>query len=147
SYSVSHDLRSPLRAIAGFSDALQEELPDLGPEAARLFDRIRAATKRMALRIDGLLNLAHVSRRPLDVEQVDLSRMATDILDEIRLREPARRVAVTVEPDLVVDGDPQLLRAALENLLENAWKFTSDTPLPAIEVGKVGEGGETVYFV
>lgn len=148
SYSVSHDLRSPLRAIAGFSDALIEELPELGPEAERLFGRIRAATKRMAQRIDGLLNLAHVSRRELAIQRVDLGRMAREIVDDIRQREPARRVEVRIAPDLMVDGDPQLLRAVLENLLENAWKFTSDTPRAEIEVDQeVGDGGETVYFV
>ena len=147
SYSVSHDLRSPLRAIAGFSDALQEELPGLTPEAGRLFERIRAATRRMAQRIDGLLNLAHVSRRQLTLQPVDLTAVAEEIIDEFRQREPARDVHVVIAPDLVAQGDPKLLRAALENVLENAWKFTAESPNAGIEVGAVGDGGETVYFV
>ncbi|MEX0899934.1 MAG: ATP-binding protein [Gammaproteobacteria bacterium] len=147
SYSVSHDLRSPLRAIVGFSEALQEEVPDLPPEAQRLFERIRAATRRMAQRIDGLLNLAHVSRRPLTVQMVDLGSIAGEIIEELRQRDRDRTVTTVVEPELVARGDPKLLRAVLENLLENAWKFTGDTPRPRIEVGTVGADGETVYFV
>lgn len=147
SYSVSHDLRSPLRAIVGFSDALEEELPDLPPEARRLFERIRAATRRMAQRIDGLLNLAHVSRRPLTVQMVDLGGIASETIDELRQRDPDRSVEAVIEPELVARGDPKLLRAVLENLIENAWKFTSETPSPRIEIGTVGAEGETVYFV
>lgn len=147
SYSVSHDLRSPLRAIVGFSEALQEEVPDLPLEAQRLFDRIRAATRRMAQRIDGLLNLAHVSRRQLVDQRVDLGSIANEIIEELRQRDPDRSVETVVEPELIARGDPKLLRAMLENLIENAWKFTGEAPAPRIEVGTVGAEDERVYFV
>jgi signal transduction histidine kinase len=126
SYSVSHDLRTPLRAIDGFSRALVTEYEDrLGDEARHYLHRIRAGTQRMAALIDDLLDLARITREPLRRQPLDLSAIARDVVAELHRREPARAVAFHVAPDLSAHADARLLRIALENLLGNAWKFTA----------------------
>lgn len=148
SYTVSHDLRSPLRAIAGFTQALRTRLPDeLDEESAAYFDRIRAAVRRMGQRIDGLLNLAHLSRHQLARQDVDLGELASEVLADIRQREPDRTADVRISDDLKVRGDPTLLRALIDNLLENAWKFTAHTDSARIEVGVEQQEGRRAYFV
>jgi len=128
SYSVSHDLRAPLRSIDGFSQALLEDclasLPEDGREYLR---RIRGASQKMGQLIDDILSLSRVSRHVLRREQVDLSRLARDILRELAEAEPARQVRTEVEPGMTVVGDAHLLAIALRNLLGNAWKFTGKT--------------------
>jgi signal transduction histidine kinase len=147
-YSVSHDLRGPLRAIDGFSQALREELPgDLNGDATRYFERIRAATSRMGQLIEDLLNLSRVSRSELHYGQVDLSALAEEIMKNLRSVDPSRSVEVSVWEGMKVDGDVRLLRAALENLLGNAWKFTSRKEHARIEVGSMRDGDKAVYFV
>ncbi|OJH41274.1 sensor histidine kinase [Cystobacter ferrugineus] len=126
SYSVSHDLRSPLRAIDGFAQALlEDERPRLSPEGLRLLSRLQAAATRMGQLIDDLLQLSRVTRAEVQRETVDLSALATSVLHELRQREPARDVTCTLQPGLLARGDPRLFRVLLENLLGNAWKFTS----------------------
>ncbi|HEX8536215.1 MAG TPA: CHASE3 domain-containing protein [Cystobacter sp.] len=126
SYSVSHDLRSPLRAIDGFAQALlEDDGPRLSPEGQRLLSRLQAATMRMGQLIDDLLQLSRVTRAELQREPVDLSALATSVLQELRQREPGRDVTWSIQPGLLARGDPRLLRVLLENLLGNAWKFTS----------------------
>ncbi|ATB44065.1 Phytochrome, two-component sensor histidine kinase [Cystobacter fuscus] len=126
SYSVSHDLRSPLRAIDGFAQALlEDDGPRLSPEGLRLLSRLQGAATRMGQLIDDLLLLSRVTRAEVQREPVDLSALATSVLQELRQREPARDVTCSLQPGLVARGDPRLLRVLLENLLGNAWKFTS----------------------
>ena len=143
SYSVSHDLRSPLRAIDGFSRALEEDFgPGLTAEARDFLLRIRAASQRMGVLIDDLLRLSRASRVDMHPEQLDLSAIARSILEEMRQREPDRAVQIEIEPDLRVVGDRALVGILLQNLLENAWKYTRRTQIARIEFGRAGARAE-----
>ena len=147
SYSVSHDLRAPLRAIDGFSLALLEDAQDrLGGEEKEHLLRVRAATARMGQLIDDLLGLARTARRELVRERVDLSRLAQEVASQFQMAEPERHPTVIIASNLEVEGDRQLLRVMLENLLGNAWKFTSKRPDARIEFG-VRQDRQPVYFV
>lgn len=142
SYSVSHDLRAPLRAIDGFGQALVEDCAKALDECGKgHVDRIRAATKRMGQLIDDLLTLSRVSRAEIHREEVDLSVVCEQILESLRQSEPGRSVDVFVEPGISVIGDRRLLTVAMENLLGNAWKFTSRTPDAHIDVRMVTAKG------
>jgi signal transduction histidine kinase len=135
SYSVSHDLRSPLRAIEGFSAILQEDhAADLDEDALALLGRVRAATVRMGALIEDLLALSRVGRAELRRERVDVSSMCAEVVSELRAADPDREVDVTIAPGMVMDADPRLLRSVVGNLLGNAWKFTGRTEHPRIEV-------------
>jgi len=148
SYSVSHDLRAPLRSIDGFSSALMEDYADkLDEQANTHLRRIRAATGRMAQLIDDLLKLALVTRSEMHTEAVDLSALANVILAECRKGEPLREVECVVQEHVVGHGDPHLLRSVLENLLGNAWKFTSKKQQAKIEFAMADQDGQPVYFV
>src|SRR5579864_313042 len=148
SYSVSHDLRAPLRSIDGFSMALVEDYAgQLDVEGKGLLDRIRAATKRMAQLIDDLLNLARVTRTEMRYEVVDLSAMANAVLADLQSGDPERYVECVVGDHVIGHGDSRLLRVVLENLLGNAWKFTMNKPQARIELGMSREDGAPVYFV
>ncbi|WNG53808.1 histidine kinase [Archangium gephyra] len=148
SYSVSHDLRSPLRAIDGFSQALREDEGErLSPEGLRLLTRLQGAATRMGQLIDDLLQLSRVTRAELRREPVDLSAIATSVLQELRQRESGRDVTCSVQSGLCVRGDPRLLRVLLENLLGNAWKFTSKRSGAHIELFAETAGGVTHYAV
>ena len=148
SYSVSHDLRAPLRGIEGFSQALQEDYASvLDATGKNYLDRIRAGTRRMGVLIDDLLNLARVTRAEMHRENIDLSKMASDVAKELQAAEPDRRVTVKVGKGLAVDGDNRLVRVALQNLLGNAWKFTSKRPDARIEFGSLRSNGSKAYFV
>jgi light-regulated signal transduction histidine kinase (bacteriophytochrome) len=148
SYSVSHDLRAPLRAIDGFSLALLEDCEHkLELEEKEHLRRVRAATEHMGRLIDDLLNLARTARYELVRGKVDLSALAREILSELQKAEPERRVTSMIAPGLIVEGDRTLLRVVLENLLGNAWKFTSKQPDARVEHGVQDEGVRTVYFV
>lgn len=148
SYSVSHDLRSPLRSIDGFSLALLEDSRDrLDSQGVDYLRRIRAATQRMGLLIDDLLTLARVSRAELQTAPVDLSSMAQSIAADLRQSQPGRKVDLRVADGLSGTADPHLLRVVLENLLGNAWKFTSKHPSAQIEFGKCRQNGSSAFFV
>jgi PAS domain S-box-containing protein len=148
SYSVSHDLRAPLRSIDGFSLALIEDYDGkLDADAKGLLDRIRAATKRMAQLIDDLLNLARVTRTEMRYEAVDLGAMAKSVLADLQSGDPQRSVECVVGEDIIGHGDSRLLRVVLENLLGNAWKFTMNKPRARIELGMSQQDGGPVYFV
>ncbi len=148
SYSVSHDLRAPLRAVDGFSAALLEDYKEnLDQEGRQYLDRIRAAAERMGQLIDDLLRLARTARQPLSPERINLSSMAQDIASQLQASEPERRGTIAIAPDLVADGDRGLLRLALENLLANAWKFTSKQQHAYIEFGRQTSSREGAYFV
>ena len=139
SYSVSHDLRAPLRSIDGFSSALMEDYADkLDEQGMSHLQRISAATQRMAQLIDDLLKLAFVTRSEMRTEAVDLSALAHTILAEFRKGDPEREVECVVQDSVVGRGDPRLLRMVLENLLGNAWKFTGKQPQAQIEFGATG---------
>jgi PAS domain S-box-containing protein len=147
SYSVSHDLRAPLRSIDGFSLALLEDAQDkLEPREKEHLQRVRAATARMGQLIDDLLKLARTARRDLVREEVDLSGLAEDIVHQLQMSEPERHVEVAIAPSVFVEGDRQLLRVALENLFGNAWKFTSKRADARVEFG-VWLRDPRVYFV
>lgn len=149
SYSVAHDLRSPLITIGGFSALLQEALPsDSGERSRHYLTRIRNGVRRMGELTDGLLSLAHLSRTSLTLSTVDMSAEATTVIQQCSENDPARVVQVTVEPGLLVRADPSLLRQVLENLIANAWKFTSKTSYAEISMGQeTGPDHELVYFV
>ncbi len=148
SYSVSHDLRAPLRAIDGFSLALLEECGDqLEPEQRAYLHDVRDATKRMGQLIKDLLELLRTSRCEMAREKVDLSLLAHEITSQFCHSEPERQATIVIAPDLIVDGDRILLRTVLENLLGNAWKFTSNRPNAQVELGMQEHGAEKIYFV
>ncbi len=148
SYSVSHDLRAPLRSIDGFSQVLVEDFGEkLGTDGRGTILRIRSATKRMAHLIDDLLKLAKVTRAEVRRESVDLSALARQAAAEALAREPERRVVVTVADGAVVEGDTRLLGVVLENLIGNAFKFTAKVPEARIEFGIGQSDGHPMYFV
>ncbi|WP_298437471.1 PAS domain S-box protein [Geobacter sp.] len=148
SYSVSHDLRAPLRTIAGFSDALLEDCSERLDEAGRDYlGRIRNGAHRMGQLVDSLLSLARLGRGELRKCEVDLSRMAREIADELRRGEPQRSVELRVAERVTACGDPRLLRIVLVNLIGNAWKYTGRRREAVIEFGSAREGDSVVFFV
>jgi PAS domain S-box-containing protein len=148
SYSVAHDLRAPLRSIDGFNQAILEDNGEqLDAEGRHHLSRVRLAAQRMAHLIDDLLSLSRVSRSELHREQVNLSQIARGIGERLREAEPARNVELVVEERLFVEGDTTLLSAAMENLLGNAWKFTSQRAHAHIEVGLTSKNGRPTFFV
>lgn len=148
SYSVSHDLRAPLRAIDGFSNALLKHYPDVLDERGKDYlQRVRAAAQRMAQLIDDILGLSRATRAEMHRQAVDLSAVARDTLEDFRKSQPEREVEISVERDLTVNADPHLLRIAMDNLLGNAWKFTRGREVARIEVGSIEQNGERVYFI
>jgi two-component system, NtrC family, sensor kinase len=148
SYSVSHDLRAPLRTVSAFSHAIIEELGDqLGDNGRDHLRRILAATSRMSDLIDALLQLARISRSPIGRHLVDLSHLAALVLDELGRRDPERVVGLEIMPGLILEADGRLIRILLDNLLGNAWKLTAGTAAARIGVGKEDRAGEPVYFV
>ncbi len=147
-YSVSHDLRAPLRSIDGFTQALVEDYAGVLDERGLDYcNRVRKAASRMGQLIDDLLVLSRITRAEMRIEDVDLSAMASDILALLHEREPQRRVRVHVQAGLRVRGDLGLLRIVMENLLDNAWKYTRKTDEADIEVGARWEEGRQVFFV
>jgi PAS domain S-box-containing protein len=149
SYSVSHDLRAPLRAIDGFSRILlRDNSTQLDDKGRGLLDRVRNAAQQMATLIDDLLNLSRISRAELNYEPVDLAALAGKVMDNLRQADPERSVQFRIEPgELVTQGDPRLLRVVMDNLLGNAWKFTSQRPDALIELGVEYQQDTPVYFV
>jgi PAS domain S-box-containing protein len=148
SYSVSHDLRAPLRGLDGFSQALLEDYGDkVGSDGKKLLQRIRAGSQRMGQLIDDLLNLSRVSRGEMHREPVDLSGLACNVVDELRTGDPQRDVTLRISEGLQANGDPHLLRVVLENLLGNAWKYTSRRPHATIEFGLNRDNGHSSFFV
>lgn len=152
SYSVSHDLRGPLRSIHGFASVLEAELmrPDvagLSPSAFDALARILRAALRMEHLVDDLLELSRVTRLPLQRQPVDLSAIAQDIMDTLRAGDPQRACTIHIQSGLLVAGDVGLLRIALDNLLRNAWKFSAPVADPLIEVGAEGRGQQAVIYV
>ena len=148
SYSVSHDLRAPLRSIDGFSQALLEDYANqLPPEGQYYLERVRAAAQRMAALIDDLLNLSRVTRAPIQPGSTDLSAIARQIADELMKLHPERKIRFDIAPDLTVNGDSHLFQIVVENLLNNAWKFTSKREEARIEFNITNENGTQTFFV
>lgn len=148
SYSAAHDLRAPLRSIVGFSGALADDYaPKLDDRAKDYIQRMQTAARRMGDLIDDLLQLAKVGRADLRKQPVDLSTMARSVVKQLQDRDAAREVDVVIEDKLLVDADRGLLHVLLENLLSNAWKFTSKQASARIEVGRSDSAGTHAYFV
>jgi signal transduction histidine kinase len=147
-YSVAHDLRTPLRSLHGYSQLIQERCIDgLDVTAQNYFRRIQANTEQMELLIDDLLKLSHTSRVELCMVRIDLSQMAHEILRELATNEPERTVDIRIESDLAASGDAHLLHMMLYQLLANSWKFTATRDHALIEVGRRVGGGRTTFFV
>lgn len=148
SYSVSHDLRGPLQTIDGFSQILLEDHADaIDDDAQHLLERIRNASQTMDQRIEALLALARVTRKPLEIETVDLSELAETILSDLAHRSPDREVEIQIEEGLTARADPQLVHALLDNLLRNAWKFSRQEEPAKIHVGREDTQQGEVFFV
>jgi PAS domain S-box-containing protein len=147
-YSVSHDLRAPLRSLHGFSDALLEDYADILDDVGKDYlHRLQRNVGRMGRMIDDLLNLSRATRAELERREVDLTAMSHEIVADMRAADPDREVTLTVPDGLTADADPHLLRLAMHNLLANAWKFTAKRPDATIEVGRFERSGETFFFV
>jgi len=149
-YSVSHDLRAPLRGIGGFSGILTEKYSSqLDDEGQRYVSRIQSNVQRMGRMIDDLLFLSKMTRQELHIEMVDLSAIANEIADELRAQEPGRNVLFETEEDIKVQCDAGMMRIVIQNLMENAWKFTSKKEDPQIKFGihPQGEFGKKVFFI
>lgn len=148
-YSVSHDLRAPLQVIDGFSRALLSRYAQtLDSQARHYLHRIGENTRQMGELIDGLLSLAHVTRSEMRVEPINLAARAGQIIERLRLRDPHREVEVKIDDDIGCTGDPRLLAVVMENLIENAWKFTARAAAPRIRIGRMpGRAGESVIYV
>ena len=148
-YSISHDLRAPLRGIDGFSQMALEEYGDkLEAQGRGYLERVRAAAQRMGTLIDDILELSRVSRHAMRQERVDLSRLAQELTDEFRQTDLLRNVEVSIAPGCAAQGDPRLLRVLMQNLIENAWKYTSRQAEARIDFGaELLETGETAWFV
>jgi len=137
SYSVSHDLRAPLRAMSGYASMLEEDLPAPLTEDTKLaIDRIKAAAARMSRLIDDLLRLSRIVRAEMEPERVDLSQIATKIIEDLTTANPTRKSVTKVQSGLIATGDAHLLGILMENLLHNAWKYSGRKPSTHIEVGE-----------
>jgi PAS domain S-box-containing protein len=147
-YSVSHDLRAPLRGIDGWSLALLEDCYDQLDEPARQYlDRVRSEAQRMGLLIDDLLQLSRVTRAEVQTSAVDLTALAQTVVARLRATQPERQVEVVIQPGLMVQGDARLLAIVLTNLLDNAWKFTGTRRLARIEFGQTEAEGHPAFFM
>ena len=148
SYSVSHDLRAPVRAIDGFSAILEQDYGDRLDDRGRdCLNRVRAAAQRMYTIIDALLMLARVTREEMRRDVIDLSAVARSVANELQRSDPDRNVEFIIAPGIIGVGDASLVRVVLENLIGNAWKFTSRQKFARIEFGAIDKKGTTVYFV
>jgi light-regulated signal transduction histidine kinase (bacteriophytochrome) len=148
SYSVSHDLRAPIRAIDGFSAILEQDYADkLDARGRDCLHRLRTAAQRMYTLIDALLMLSRVTREEMRRDVIDLSAIARSVATELQRTNPERRVDFVIAPGIIGVGDGSLVRVAIENLIGNAWKFTSRQPKARIEFGAVDQDGSMVYFV
>ncbi len=148
-YSVSHDLRGPLRSISGFGDILKKMYEDrLDEKGLDYLSRIGNGAKKMNTLIDDLLRLSRISRQGIDQKPIDISKMASDIVNELKESSPGRDVQVKIEPGLIANADPHLIEVMLSNLLRNAWKFTAKNKTPArIELKAIHRDGKVVYCI
>lgn len=148
-YTASHDLKAPIRAILGYSDLLRKEYKKrLDNEGFEFVQKIHDAGLVMSEMLDDMLILTGISRKPLDYERVNLSEIAQEITIFLQQQNPDRKIKISIQPDLMAIGDRGIIRLITQNLLENAWKYTRQTDMAHVEVGKIEDlEGETVYFV
>lgn len=148
SYSVAHDLRAPVRAIIGLSEMLLQTQPTrFDPDGIDLVERIAATGQRMRALIDALLHMARLNQVPMQLRVVDISGIAGEIASQLMESEPQRVADIRISPKLEALADPTLVRALLDNLMRNAWKFCARSKITRIDVGAKSVGGETVFFV
>jgi light-regulated signal transduction histidine kinase (bacteriophytochrome) len=148
SYSVSHDLRAPLRSIDGFSQALLEDFePVLNDRGKDYLKRVRTSSQRMAQLIDDLLNLSRITRAEMRHEKVNLSEIAETIATELQRAQPDRRVEFRIAKNVLAEGDPRLLRIVMDNLMNNSWKYTNKRPAAVIEFGINHQTDRPAFFV
>ncbi len=147
-YSVSHDLRAPLRAIDGFSQAVLEDCGDqISSKGKQHLQRVRAASNRMGLLIDDLLNLSRITRAEMKLESVNISHMADEIARELRAEQPDRKAQFVIAQDLRAECDPRLVQVALQNLIGNSWKFASKQEQTRIEIGRNNSNGSPSFYI
>jgi len=148
SYSVSHDLRSPLRAINGYSQLLKEELNEnLSAKEISFLDKIISSTRHMSNLIDDLLALSRVSRKDFETKKFNISNLVQSCIDQFSEADPRKNLEIVVERDLMSDGDPDLMSIAIENLVSNAWKYTSKNSHTKIEFGALMKSSSTTYYI
>ncbi len=148
SYSVSHDLRAPLRSLSGFTQAVAEDYGDKMDASGREYlERIKNASHLMSSLIDDMLKLSRISQAEMQVETVNLSEIVREVLEELRKTQPARAVQTKIEEDVTVQGDKALLQILVQNLVENAWKFTGKSSMAMIEFGVVEKEGKQAFFI
>jgi PAS domain S-box-containing protein len=148
SYSVSHDLRAPLRSIDGFSHALLEDYhAKLDEEGKNYLERIRKATQHMGNLIDDMLKLSRVTQSEFNYQSIDLSKMVQSISDTFQKNNPNNNVKMTIQKGIVIQGDPHSMQIALTNLIDNAWKFTGREKHPRIEFGTTLQENEKIFFI
>jgi len=147
-YAISHDLRAPLRSLNGFSQALVDDYASQLDDTARShLDRIKNSALKMAQLIDDLLKLSRVNRAEISSTTFDISQVCVEVVEELRANEPAREISIDIQPAMMVQGDPYLIRNALANLIGNAWKFTRNISGACIRFHCEQKDGETVYIV
>jgi len=148
SYSISHDLRAPLRAMKSFSSILLADFSDtLDAVGKDLLIRINSAADKMDELIDDMLSLSKISRQEMNLQQIDMSAIAGVVVNELRQAEPERKADMVIAQELKATGDARLIRVALSNLFGNAWKYTNKTPVAQIEFGAMEKAGKKVYFI
>lgn len=148
SYSVSHDLRAPLRSIDGFSNKILKDYGSLFDDQAKdYFNRVMNASRHMGHLIDDLLKLARISRMELHLENINLSEIARNIVAELQETNPERKAAFIIDENLMAKGDRSLIQVVLQNLLDNAWKYSRNTPVTKIEFGSLLQNNRTTYFI
>ncbi len=147
-YAVSHDLRAPLRSMSGFSQLLMESPPDALDEKSRHYlQRINDASRRMSALIEDLLGLSRISRTELAPRTIDFSHLIEEAVATVRERYPNHSVDLSIEPGMTVHGDPRLLKIAMENLIDNAWKYTTRTPGAKVSIGSQTEPTGRTFYV
>jgi light-regulated signal transduction histidine kinase (bacteriophytochrome) len=147
-YSVSHDLQAPLRHISAFSQILIDDFKEqLTEEAIQHLNRIDRASSKMSRLINGLLTLSRLNRAEMNVSRIEMSALADNVAQALRDSDPSRPVSFHIGEDITADADPTLIKAALENLLDNAWKYTSKTTDAIIEFGCELQGNEQVFYL
>jgi PAS domain S-box-containing protein len=148
SYSVSHDLRAPLRSIDGFSNKILKDYSHLFDNQGKdYFNRVMKASRHMGHLIDDLIKLARISRIDMNMEEINLSDMAGSIISELKESNPERKVSINIQDNMIVTGDRNLMHVALNNLLGNAWKYTKNKTETEIEYATIQKHGQTVYFI
>lgn len=148
-YTASHDLKSPLRAIIGYSEILQKEFnKQLDDEGTKLIGQVHKAGLNMNEMLDNMLILSGLSRKPLKFERINLSEIYEEIRENFKRQDPDRSIEITIQPNMIAIGDPGVFKLIAQNLMQNAWKYTKKTEKAIVEVGSlINEEGETVYWI